>query len=809
MDEDQIIKNFVENLSIALPDIESKGSGGYNAQSKDSTATGKYQFTKEWLDDIQKFAENFYGPIESMDDFKNNPQLQDDFFRYYAKETLYPQAKKAVSGKNPKKLSLEEAGALFHFKDPGSAKQSISTGNLADAQYNKEGKKINISEADYLNRINKSISSVGIPKTEATAFMDEKSKTSIYEQYKKREAEINAMADKGVPQGSIEKLRKRHWQEAYDRGELDVINEGIREENKLNQAEYDKYRNLENVLDGAVRGKYDKTDAISFETTSENQAGVEQAIKDFPELFSEYQRVQKRRGGGKGRTGESYNEIYIPQHKAKEFANRIFAMGVDGKVALNMKETYGNSWYNSFSKLIPDKLKSGAIADSKKTLVKEGKVAAFQPTQEIDPKYLEQKPKVYEEPKPKEEAKPEAKTETTTNTATTETEKQPVSDYGEEYFQRELGLANLNDDQLNYQPGKREIPVDAIMGMALGLIGNNQAEKAKLPLRTEEVSNAFKNYTSEIAQRAQHGLPVEVEAAMKNQLADAYQGGLANIVNASGGNAATVLGNLGSLEASKNKGLVAIQVADYEAKDRAFAQYGDALKYQNEFDARRDIANHGIKYGEALRKKLQGEQLATAGFAKLIDAIKYDKENGPGSANDMYRSMLMQKMFGFDPKMKDDLSGTVPGTKSFYDMQRGKATKRYEQTEQLYKQYGLLNPDQKKAYSQLLENSTDFDTQQGFMEHLINNPEADLSKLSMDNIDLAIKNKDYGLLSLNRKDALKSISTNNAQPIEQTIGLGGSAPLSTEQTMAIEDKPEQPEMSTPPYVGDGVGLLGY
>ena len=41
---------------------------------------------------------------------------------------------------------------------------------------------------------------------------------------------------------------------------------------------------------------------------------------------------------------------------------------------------------------------------------------------------------------------------------------------------------------------------------------------------------------------------------MKNQLADAYQGGLANIVNASGGNAATVLGNLGQLEQAKTKG---------------------------------------------------------------------------------------------------------------------------------------------------------------------------------------------------------------------------------------------------------------
>ena len=41
--------------------------------------------------------------------------------------------------------------------------------------------------------------------------------------------------------------------------------------------------------------------------------------------------------------------------------------------------------------------------------------------------------------------------------------------------------------------------------MALGLIGDNMADKANIPLRTEEVSQAMKNYTAELAKRSKEG----------------------------------------------------------------------------------------------------------------------------------------------------------------------------------------------------------------------------------------------------------------------------------------------------------------
>jgi len=375
-------------------------------------------------------------------------------------------------------------------------------------------------------------------------------------------------------------------------------------------------------------------------------------------------------------------------------------------------------------------------------------------------------------------------------------------DLGEQYFQTQLGLGALNDDNFNYTPGKRELPIDAIVGLTLGVIGNKQVKDAKIPLRTEEVSEAYKNFMAELKNRSDEGLPVEIEAAMKNQLADAYQGGLANIVNASGGNSATVLGNLGTLEQAKNKGLVAIQVADFEAKDRAFQQYGRALRYVNEFDSRRDIANHAIKYREAKEKQQIGRDVATAGFAKLIDAINYDRQNGPGSANDMYRSMLMQRMFGFDPKMKDDGSGTIVGTQSYYNKQKGIAQADFKKTQELYDRFGTLNPDQKKAFDGLVGQTQDKEQLSSFVDYLKSNPDLDLSKINMGNLDLATERNDFGLLSKDREKILSEPNTIMLSDEE----LNNQSPLLEEPFAKLKT----PSLATPGFnpAASG-GLLNF
>lgn len=403
----------------------------------------------------------------------------------------------------------------------------------------------------------------------------------------------------------------------------------------------------------------------------------------------------------------------------------------------------------------------------------------------IDINPLWKKPEVIIEEIPENNDKGNDNNKTTTEKTTEETQVAEPTNFADEFFNRELDLNSVDGNQVNYEPGKKEINVDAIMGLALGIIGNDQAKNAKIPLRTEEVDQAMKSYIAEIKERSEQGLPVEIEAAMKSQLADAYQGGLENIVNASAGNRATVLGNLGSLEAAKNKGLMDISIADYEAKDRAFAQYGKALEYVNDFNARRDIANHGIEYAEAKEKQQEGKQLADAGFGKLMDAIKYQKENGPGSANDMYRSMLMQSMFGFDPKMPDDGTGSKVGTKSYYDKMKLNKQVRVADTEKLQARYQALNKDAKGAFNKVMEQNQDYNVLSGYLDYLEGNTDKDFSKVNAKELGTALEKNDFSLLEQNPFDMLKQATNSATKTIEDV----NKNPLGT----------DIPDLSTNPF----------
>ena len=305
-----------------------------------------------------------------------------------------------------------------------------------------------------------------------------------------------------------------------------------------------------------------------------------------------------------------------------------------------------------------------------------------------------------------------------TKTEGEETEKETSNAFIDSINQQ-LSIADVeaNQQKFNYEPGKKEIPIDGIVGLAMTLSAQDKA-KTKMPKRDEEVSELFRNYTAELKKRSEMGLPPEVESAMKNQLAEAYQGGLNNIVNASAGNRATILGNLGSLEAQKNKGLIAMQVADYEAKERAFAQYGQAAQYIDSFGARRDIANHSIKLAEAQQRRAEGQAIATAGMAKLNESLKYQRENGPGSANDMYRSMMMQSIYGYDPDMPD--KGQI-GSKSYYDKNNLEAKKTQRGLVETRDNYNALTETQKSAFNETMGGSTDVEKGKELIDYLTSN----------------------------------------------------------------------------------------
>ena len=833
MNDQELYEIFLNNLRAGIPGVESHGTGGYNAQNRQSTAAGKYQFTEFWLkragkDSIQNFVKGstVFDPVNSMADFKKQPELQDAYFDHYAKNVLFPEAKKMLD-KNPANFSIDEIGAIIHFQGATAARRQVSSGQLSQATKRKDGKGVdNVSGARYLDKYNKTLSSFDLKKISQKETTKPKTKEQIINSFVKKDKEID---DLNVSQGAREKLRSKLYQDLTDRGQRDIVNEYLQQQNEINKINHEQdvleYKELVDLAEkidinyfegdkakGTKRRFAEHGFFVDWNSEDEEQR---EKLREKYDFFMLKKKANFKDNGQKA----NYNNFVDQKKLFKVIEDKHLQLtgkkinitpGLGGEGSQGVIDTH--NFQNFLAKLGTTNTRTGNIVFKDPSMKQIGE---FKERPLIDPKVYKEKPRTVVPPKTNDV---KGTSRTTSNKGTggfnsLDSDIAPIEDVpdntAEEFFQRALGLSSTGENDFALGDTKQELPIDAITGMALGLIGNEKARGANIPLRTEEVSEAMKNYVSELSRRSQEGLPVEIEAAMKSELADAYQGGLENIVNASGGNRALVLGNQGQLEQAKNKGLVAIQMADFEAKERAFAQYGQALQYINDFDARRDVANHGILYQEAKEKQQIGRDLATAGFAQLKDALAYQKENGPGSANDMYRSLLMQKMFGFDPKMKDDGTGDVKGTKSFFDKQKGLLSEDLNQTKAMYERFGTLNPHQKQAMNVFMKENTNTKDINNFMDFVQKNPETDFSNISMDNIDLAAESNNYGLLGMDRDEALKASQVNQPQTkVPNEIILSSdeveNAQGGAEEPMGVlnafpNSKAEVPGLATPQF----------
>jgi hypothetical protein len=835
---------FAENLRLGI--IGPESGGDYSAQNKEGSAAGKYQFTEFWLKrakdgkSIQDFARRnpaFKVP-ETMEEFKADPVLQDAYFNFYAKEHLYPLAEKAYNGENPADLTIEQMGALFHFKpdrddkygNTGAFKQ-IRTGEFDEAT--KKGvdgaSYTNMGSLEYIASFDKAMSSSKAAPISTKELVENNvdKKTNpdeVIKEYEVIESNIDSL---DVPSHVKEAKRKELFQTIVDKGHHEIWNEHVEKENASNAKKFDAHKNLLEVFEGADVEKYNGTKKdLPFKDLKTQWVSKEKLDKikeDFPEL-SKYMHFQTDGDGNwraninqKSWQGSRDNNT-IPNF-VKDF-NKV------------NKEYYGDAYQPADISLEKDKNKykgDPAIQDipkmfamdikstlqflQGKTPTTEGKLEGaaalgvkredlLKERQKIDTNVIRPTPKEVLTNKKAEEAK-------VADSGDTSKSKEDA-DKSKEGSAEAKGLASqMMDNQLEahrisnkekYSAGKqkRELPIDAVAGMALGLIGNQQAKDADIPLRTEQVSQAVKNYTAELAEMSKKGLPVEVEAAMKNQLAEGYQGGLRSIVNASAGNRATVLGNQGQLETAKNKGLVDITLADYEAKQKAFDKYGSAIKYINDFDTNRDIANHNIKLQQGLVKQQEGKELANAGFSKMMDSIKYQRENGPGSANAMYKSYIMQEMFGFDPNMKDDGTGTVKGTKSEYEkrmaLQKEKEGVALENREKL----SALGTDAKAFVDKLAENGGDIKQIANMTNYLYDNPNTDIANLSLDNLSEAEKHQNYGLLSMSKEGLAESRNLKSVAEAPEKVAQHNNGLI------------ESPAFITTPSLADReVGLANY
>lgn len=127
-------------LSEGIASQESKGTGGYKAKNRESSAIGKYQFLwGQWGDDIKKFSGN---PNLTEDDFKNDPQLQDSFMEHYRQKVLIPEAEKLQRRHGDKFKEhgiedLDDAQTLIHYQGYNGATHFLKTGKSKFSKNNK------------------------------------------------------------------------------------------------------------------------------------------------------------------------------------------------------------------------------------------------------------------------------------------------------------------------------------------------------------------------------------------------------------------------------------------------------------------------------------------------------------------------------------------------------------------------------------------------------------------------------------------------------------------------------------------------
>ena len=338
-----------------------------------------------------------------------------------------------------------------------------------------------------------------------------------------------------------------------------------------------------------------------------------------------------------------------------------------------------------------------------------------------DPSYVPRKrgtvktnaPAVIDEGISKEEAQKKAADEIVAGIEKKAAEKTPEK---EEYSIQDSVDWQLDQDapkSTGYDPKdyKQEIPYAELLSSASQILAGKKMAETDIPMRDEQVSAAYKNYTSELARLSQIGLKPEEEAYAKRMLTESYNSGLEQIVNASNGNRNIVLSNLGRLDYQKQAGLLDIAFKDSQAKSEAFYKYGEAIKYINEFDANRDVANNERLYANAIRTKETGAALMATGWKNLWDNIEYVRDNKPGSANHAYRSFMYRTMFNVDPNLKDDRTGNTPYTLSWNKKQNAENAKKHADLFGAAQLYQNMSKENKKAVDIFAEKAGGFDSE--------------------------------------------------------------------------------------------------
>ena len=605
----QLYKTFLENFKKGLAYEANNDYEKVNDSIRDEkgnpiksrNALGKYQFVPQshWAN-IQKFAKDSGLPVpQTYDDFLKNHTFQDQYFEYYVQKEVFPWAQEN-KGKVPG-LALDDLGYMYHHDGKGGANEFVRTGKFKEAtKYNPKGE-------DSLNGFRIARKANG--GTPVYGYTNEEVATN-YEKFKNEIAEIEKNPNH-LSADLIGKMKLDVHQRYTTEGYIDDFNAANTEKNKANEI---SANNQKKVLTG-LKTMLENPDYLSATDVKYGKPfnNITMAIprSEYEQLseIKEFDKYKKYFVGNASKAKPGKNKEYvtlsIPTTNNKnnllnELQNDI--RSIPGNEDFSIYDKNGKLSENSnnyFSRISNDVIQNELLSDTKLQLPSHN----LSRINEVIPKIAPIQ-KVYPDVVPgttTEQTKPEETPAAATTPAGPSDTQQWIA------YQKEKDAAaqkakddsllsdyfgNGLDETVPEDPNakKKDIfPYADVLSQISGTIAGLGMANKKINYRDEQVNDDFRNYAAELSKLSQIGLRPEEESYAKRMLTEAYQGSVNKITENSNGNRNTVLGNLGRVDAQRNKGLMDIAIADAQAKNEALGKYGEAMKYINEFDARREI----------------------------------------------------------------------------------------------------------------------------------------------------------------------------------------------------------------------------
>ena len=596
---EELKKQIREQVKTGLAAVE-QDSRGYGSVNSQSNALGKYQFVpttkiaggKTWWDEIKKYgAENGF-EVNEYKDFLKSPSFQEGFMDYYLEKHIFPQVTQTYnSGKNPENLSYVDMTMFYHFQSPETAKRAITQGKSAwrDKTSKKNGDKVdNSSMEKYLTRARAGITSSGMKlldnqKFDAQLELNEKGADKIYDEYANKRDNIlyNNKLNDDVQAARLAELNREY----VDRGLDSVINKySMEKAAEYDQKELAKYNqkkeSLERLLGSLDEAEvfYSKKRAFANDKTKSQNIKLKDDIvldEDGYAAASQLGLNAKKIGDGKYKvnldsTFETLNKNFY------EITGESLGLNRENfKLDENSDFDFDANFFTNLQNnglaemLLPNKATSsfsGSI-DVSGDLAKKVRAGTHNaPTRTIPTRIdsTNTAPKVnIEETKPQQEStKPQQENKPAEETAETNTTTEEAASPQGLNFE-ELPLPqNFSYDKANYGQGQNIGNIaNAAMGAGLAIKGFKDAD-VDIPMRDEQVNNAFLDYVKQIKDISEKGLSPAEEASMKKKITESYQVGVDNLTRASNGNRNLVLGNQGQLDAARMNSIVEVELPD-------------------------------------------------------------------------------------------------------------------------------------------------------------------------------------------------------------------------------------------------------